>query len=94
MYTLLKKNCSLQYKKLNLKMLTCFGMIWNYDNFSRRNTKFVHFLKILFIQNWLLENWYIGTTINIINKKFQNISFQKSSFWKHDSLAKGPPKRQ
>jgi len=21
-------------------MLTCFGMIWNYDKFSRQNTKF------------------------------------------------------
>ncbi len=23
-----------------MKVLTCFGMIWNYDNFSRQNTKF------------------------------------------------------
>ncbi len=26
-------------KKLNLKVLTCFGMIWNYDKFLRWNTK-------------------------------------------------------
>jgi hypothetical protein len=26
-------------KKFNLKMLTCFGMIWNYDNFSKRNIR-------------------------------------------------------
>jgi hypothetical protein len=27
------------YQKLNLKVLTCFGMIWNYDKFSKQNTK-------------------------------------------------------
>jgi len=36
----LKKNCNLQHKKVNLKMLTCFGMIWNYDKISRLNKKF------------------------------------------------------
>jgi hypothetical protein len=39
MYIFLKKSCSLWYKKLSLKMLTCFDMIWNCDNFSRWNTK-------------------------------------------------------
>jgi hypothetical protein len=75
-------------------MLTCFGMIWNCDNFSRWNTKFVHFQNFVFIQNWLSKKWYIGTTINIINKKFQNISLEKSSLWKHVSLVKGPPMSQ
>jgi hypothetical protein len=35
-----KKTCSLYHQKLNLELLTCFGMMWNYDKFSRRNTKF------------------------------------------------------
>jgi hypothetical protein len=26
--------------KLNLKTSTCFGIIWNCDNFSKRNKKF------------------------------------------------------
>ncbi len=38
--------------------------------------------------------WHIGTTINTINKKSQNISFENSFLWKHDFLAKGPWKGQ
>jgi hypothetical protein len=39
-YMLLKQILAYNIKKLNLKMLTCFDMIWNCDNFSRQNTKF------------------------------------------------------
>ncbi len=37
-YVVWKKLMAYNIKR-NLKMLTCFGMIWNYDKFWRRNTK-------------------------------------------------------
>jgi hypothetical protein len=70
-------------------MLTWFCTIFQDE--TKKLAKFVHFKKKLFIQNWLLKKWYIGATINIRNKKFQNISFEKSFLWKHVSLTKGPP---
>jgi hypothetical protein len=59
-------------------MLPCFGMIWNCDNFSRQNTKFGKICtlsKICIYSKLIIKKWYIGATTNIINKKFQNISF-------------------
>jgi hypothetical protein len=73
-------------------MLTCFGMIWNYNKFSRQNTWNSY-------KNNALSNFYllkfdskkkkIGATINTINRKFQNISFENSSSQKHVFLVKG-----
>jgi hypothetical protein len=63
-------------------MLTCFGMIWNCENFSRQNTKFdkIYALSKICIYSKLIvkKKWHIEATINIINKKFQNISFENS----------------
>jgi hypothetical protein len=67
-------------------MLTCFGMIWNCDNFSRWTqnlAKFVDFQKFILFQHWLFKKWYIGVIINIINKNFQDISFENSCEWNH-----------
>jgi hypothetical protein len=86
------------HKKLNLKMLTCFGMIWNCDNFSRQNTKFgkiYTFSKNYIYSKLNVKNiWHIGETINKINKKFQNISFEIISLWTQVFLTKRPQKRQ
>jgi hypothetical protein len=64
-------------------MVTCFSMIWNYDKFSRQNTKsgkIYALLKIYISPNSIVKNiWHIGATINTIYKKFQNISFENSS---------------
>jgi hypothetical protein len=38
-YVVLKKLVTYNIKTLNMKLLTFFGMIWNYDKFSRWNTK-------------------------------------------------------
>jgi hypothetical protein len=35
-----KKIIAYNILKKNLKVLTSFGMIWNYDKFSKQNTKF------------------------------------------------------
>jgi hypothetical protein len=76
-------------------MFICFGMIWNCDNFSRWNSnmaKSIHFRKFIFIQNWLEKKWHIGAPLDTINKKFQKVSFENSSSWKHVFLTKGPQK--
>jgi hypothetical protein len=67
-------------------------MIWNCDNFSRWNTKFgkIHIVfNLIFIQNWLQKKNDILQQLYLINKKFQNISFENSSLWKHVFWAKG-----
>jgi hypothetical protein len=93
----LKKTCSLWHKKLNLKVLTCFGMIWNYDKISKWNTKFGKISA--FSKNCISPNligkkkWHIGTTINKIFKKFQNISFENSSLGKHVFFGKKDSKK-
>jgi hypothetical protein len=74
-------------------MLTCFGTIWNYDKFSRQNTKFskIYILSKIRIYSkfYFLKNKHIGATTN---KMFQNISFENSSFWKHVFWQKDPIK--
>jgi hypothetical protein len=44
-------------------MLTCSGMIWNYDKISKWNTKaskIYAFVKCTFLQIWLLEKRNLG----------------------------------
>jgi len=68
-------------------MLTCFGMIWHYEKNSRRNTKFgkIYALSKIHISPNLIgkKKWNIRVIINKIYKKFQNISFENSSWGKH-----------
>jgi hypothetical protein len=51
-------------------MLTCFGMIWNCDNFSRWNAKFgkfVQFQKLISTQKFFVKKKrHIEATINTI----------------------------
>jgi hypothetical protein len=78
-------------------MLPCFGMIGNCDIFSRWSTNFGKICTLSKKKNYskfIVKKRYIGATIDNISKKFQNISFEKSSLWKHVSLTKGPPKGQ
>jgi hypothetical protein len=62
-------------------------MIWNYHKFSRQNIKFgkiFAFSKICISPNLIVrKHTHIGATINTIYKKFQNISFENSSWGKH-----------
>jgi hypothetical protein len=78
-------------------MLTCFGMIWNYDKFSRQNTKFGKINALsknhIFPNLIVKKHIHIGATINAIYKKIQNISFENSSWGKHVFWEKGPQKR-
>ncbi len=73
-------------------------MIWNYDKFSRWNTKFgkmCAFSKKFISPKLIVKNkWHIKATINIIYKKFQNISFENSSLGEHVFSQKGPQKGQ
>jgi len=98
MYMLFKETCNFNHKKLNFKVLTCFGMIWNYDKFSRWNTKFGKMCilsKIRISPNLIVKKiWHLGATINTIYKKFQTISFENSSLVKHVFWEKGPKKKQ
>ncbi len=68
-------------------------MIWNYDKFSRWNTKFgkiYAFSKIHISTNLIVKKkWHIGATINTIYQKSQNISFENSSLEKHAFWEKG-----
>jgi hypothetical protein len=77
-------------------MLTRFGMIWNCDNFLRRNTKsskIYAFSKIRIYSKLIVKKkWHNGENINKIIIFFQNISFKNSSLWKHVVLAKRPQK--
>jgi hypothetical protein len=61
-------------------MLTCFGMIWNCDNFSKQNTKSNKICTLkknhIYSKLIVIKMWHIGETINTINKKFQNISIE------------------
>jgi hypothetical protein len=74
-------------------LLTYFGMIQNYDKFSRWNAesgkKIRHFEIFIFIQQWLTKNmWSIGATICIFSNKLQNISFKNSFIWKSEKRLK------
>ncbi len=71
-----------------------FEIVTIFQDKIQNLAKFIHFQKFIFIQNWLLRKKHIGATIYTINKKFQNISFENSSLWKHVFLAKGPQKGQ
>ncbi len=80
-------------------MLTCFGMIWNYEKISKQNKKFGKICalskKIIFPNLIVKKKRHIGATINTIYKKFQNISFENSSQGKHVFFCKkGPQKRR
>ncbi len=67
----------------NLKEVAYFGMIQNYDKFSRWNqnlAEFTHFEKFIFIQQLLTKNmWSIATTICITFKRFHSkvLSYEK-----------------
>jgi hypothetical protein len=73
-------------KNKNLKKLTYFGIIQNYNKFSRWNVEFnktytlwnFHIYSTMTTQNM----WYIGATICIFNNKLQMFSFKKSFIWK------------
>jgi hypothetical protein len=72
-------------------------MIWNYDKYSKWNTKnltkSVHFQNSYFFKFDCKQTYDIlGATINTINKKFQNISFENSSLWKHVFWQNDPKK--
>jgi len=60
-------------------MLTCFGMIWNCNNFSKWNTKsykiYTLSKKIIYSKLVVKKKWHIVAIVNIVKKKFQNISF-------------------
>jgi hypothetical protein len=92
-YVVSRKLATYNIKNKILKMLTCFGMIWNYNKFSRQNTKsskVCALSKIHISPNLIIKNHDI--TINTIYKKFQNISFENSSWGKHFFGKKDPKK--
>jgi hypothetical protein len=76
----------------NLKEVAYFGMIQNYDKFSRWNqnlAEFTHFEKFIFIQQLLTQNmWSIGATMCIFINKLQKISFKNSFIWKSEKWLK------
>jgi hypothetical protein len=73
--------------------LVWFEIMTNFQDEAQNLTKFVHFQKFVFLQILFLKNiWHIGETINTIYKKFQNISFENSSWGKHGFWGKGPQK--
>jgi hypothetical protein len=73
-------------------------MIWNYDKFSRQNTKFGKIYALS--KNCISPNLIVKKhmtyweTINTIYKKFQSISFENSSLGKHVFRGKKPQKGQ
>jgi hypothetical protein len=72
-------------------------MIWNYEEFSRQNTKadkICALSKIRISLNLIVKKeQHIGATINTIYTKFQNISFENSSLGKHVFWKKKDPKK-
>jgi len=56
-------------------MLTCFGMMWNYDKFSRQNTKFGKISALsknhIFPNLIVKKHIHIGATIMQYIKKFK-----------------------
>jgi len=73
---------------INLKWLTYFGMIQNYDKFSRWNTKSrkIYTFWEIHIYSTMVNKkmWSIGVTICIFNNKLQKISFKNSFIWKSE----------
>jgi hypothetical protein len=61
-------------------------MIQNYDKIqdeTQNLTKFTHFEKFIFIQQWLTQNmWSIGEITCIFINKLQKISLKNSFIWK------------
>jgi hypothetical protein len=79
-------------------MLTCFGMIWNYDKISKQNTKsgnFFAFSKFCIFSNFIVKKkWHIGVAINTIYNFFKKNSFENSSLGKLVFWEKKPQKGQ
>jgi hypothetical protein len=75
-------------------MLTCFGMFWNCDNFSRENTKFskkITLLKKIIDSKLIVKTkWHIGAPINKIKKSHSGIFhlkiplYENMFFWQKD----------
>jgi hypothetical protein len=71
-------------------MSKCLGVIWNCDHVLKQNSKSKHFKKFIFVQKWLPQNIsHIGSIVNMINKKLQNVIWKflfmkKNVFWEKD----------
>jgi len=73
--------------------LVWFEIMTNFQNETKNIAKFVHFQKKLVSPNLIVKKWHIGATINKIDKKIQNISFENSFLRKHVFRGKKTPKR-
>jgi hypothetical protein len=62
---------------------------WNYDNFSKWNTKsnkIYRFWKShIYSTTTNMNMWYIEATMCIFNNKLQNISFKNFVIWKNEN---------
>ncbi len=66
-----------------------FKIMVKFQDEMQNLTKFTHFEKIVFIQQWLTQNmWSIGATICIFNNKLQKVSLKKNFIWKYEKNEK------
>jgi hypothetical protein len=70
--------------------LVWFEIVTISQDETKKLAKFVQFSNLYLFKIDCQKKWHIATTINIVNKKFQNISFENSSLWKHVFWAKWP----
>jgi len=69
--------------------LVWFKIMINFQDEMQNLTKFTHFEKFIFIQQWLTQNmWSIGATMCIFSNKLQKISFKNSFIWKSEKKFK------
>ncbi len=55
----------------------------NFQDETQNLTKFTHFKKFIFIQQWLTQNmWYIGATIYILITSCKRFHSKKNSYEK------------
>jgi len=73
----------------SLHILVWFKIMINFQDETQNLTKFTHFEKFIFIQQWLTQNmWSIGAIVCIFNNKLQKISLKKNFIWKSEKWLK------
>ncbi len=66
-----------------------FKIMINFQDKMQNLVEFTHFVKFIFIQQWLTQNmWFNAVTIGILNSKLQKISFKKNFIWKNEKELK------
>jgi len=73
-------------------MLTCFNMIWNCDNFLRRNTKSSKIYTYIFKIDYKNMTYWGNNKYNKQKVSFHNPFYENMFFWQKDPKRDNSPK--